>query len=143
MAVDRWWNKWNDYVDINKTVSTNEGSSSEHQDSVSASTPKRPSSIDNSVLINEAASNSTIGIELHDTLQEHTDYILVPEETWNQFCAWYGGGPKLARKVISSGEAQTDLSVEVYPLRLRLHLMPKDDQCAIRISKKVCVSREY
>lgn len=88
MAVDRWWNKWNDYVDINKTVSTNEGSSSEHQDSVSASTPKRPSSIDNSVLINEEASNSTIGIELHDTLQEHTDYILVPEETWNQFCAW-------------------------------------------------------
>ncbi|PWA60653.1 Peptidase C19, ubiquitin carboxyl-terminal hydrolase 2 [Artemisia annua] len=137
MAVDRWWNKWNDYVDINKTVSTNEGSSSEHQDSVSASSPKRPSSIDNSVLINEAASNSTIGIELHDTLQEHTDYILVPEETWSQFCAWYGGGPKLARKVISSGEAQTDLSVEVYPLRLRLHLMPKDDQCAIRISKKV------
>ncbi|GKB20757.1 ubiquitin carboxyl-terminal hydrolase 5 [Tanacetum coccineum] len=137
MAVDRWWNKWNDYVYINKTVSTNEGSSSEHQDSVSASTPKRPSSIDNSVLINEAASNSTIGIELHDTLQEHTDYILLPEETWNQLCAWYGGGPKLARKVISSGEAQTDLSVEVYPLRLRLHLMPKNDQCAIRISKKV------
>nr|GEW36985.1 ubiquitin carboxyl-terminal hydrolase 5 isoform X1 [Tanacetum cinerariifolium] len=136
LVNSRWWNKWNDYVYINKTVGTNEGSSSEHQDSVSASTPKRPSSIDNSVLINEAASNSTIGIELHDTLQEHTDYILVPEETWNQLCAWYGGGPKLARKVISSGEAQTDLSVEVYPLRLRLHLMPKNDQCAIRISKK-------
>ncbi|CAI9298565.1 unnamed protein product [Lactuca saligna] len=83
-----------------------------------------------------ASTNSTMGIELHDTLVEHTDYILVPEETWNQLCSWYGGGPKLDRKVISCGQSQTELSVEVYPLRLRLHLMPKGDQCAIRISKK-------
>ncbi|KVI11543.1 Peptidase C19, ubiquitin carboxyl-terminal hydrolase 2 [Cynara cardunculus var. scolymus] len=133
----RWWQNWLDFVTHNKTVSANEGSSSEHQDLGSSSTPKRPSSIDNSDLIYEAASeNPTMGIELHDTLVEHTDYILVPEVTWNQLCAWYGGGPKLARKVISSGQSQTELSVEVYPLRLRLHLMPKGDQCAIRISKK-------
>lgn len=49
----------------------------------------------------------------------------------------YGGGPTLARKVINSGLSQTELSVEVYPLRLQLHLMPKGDQSAIRISKKV------
>ena len=49
----------------------------------------------------------------------------------------YGGGPTLARRVISSGLSQTELAVEVYPLRLQLLLMPKNDQSAIRISKKV------
>ncbi|KAI7750590.1 hypothetical protein M8C21_022499 [Ambrosia artemisiifolia] len=132
----RWWEKWVHFA-THKKISTNEGSSSDHQDLNSASTPKRPSSIDNMDLVNESASdNSTMGIELHDTLQEHTHYTLVPEETWNQFCAWYGGGPKLARKVISCGESQTELSVEVYPLRLHLHLMPKSDRCTIRISKR-------
>lgn len=79
----------------NKKVSTNEGSSSDHQD-LNSCTPKRPSSIDNSDLINELASdNSTMGIELHDTLQEHTHYMLVPEVTWNQFCAWLVFSPIL------------------------------------------------
>ncbi|KAI3802030.1 hypothetical protein L1987_30153 [Smallanthus sonchifolius] len=133
----RWWEKWIAFVTHNKKNSTNEGSSTDHQDLNSSNTPKRPSSVDNSDLINELASdNSTMGLELHDTIQEHTDYILVPEVTWNQLCAWYGGGPKLARKVISCGESQTELTVEVYPLRLHLHLMPKADQCTIRISKK-------
>lgn len=41
------------------------------------------------ILICEATStNSTMGIELLDTLVEHTDYIFHPKETWNQLCAW-------------------------------------------------------
>ncbi|XP_071696573.1 ubiquitin carboxyl-terminal hydrolase 5-like [Rutidosis leptorrhynchoides] len=130
----RWWENWIAYVTHHKTVGTNEVSSSEHQNLGSSGTPRRPSSIDNSDLV--YADSSTMGLELHDTLQEHTDYILVPEVTWDQFCTWYGGGPKLARKVISCGEAQSELTIEVYPLRLRLHLMPKSDQRSIRISKK-------
>lgn len=49
----------------------------------------------------------------------------------------------MARKVINTGLSQTELSVEVYPLQLQLHLMPKGDRSAIRISKKVsiCVLR--
>ncbi|CAI9776559.1 unnamed protein product [Fraxinus pennsylvanica] len=64
------------------------------------------------------------------------DYILLPEGVWNQLYSWYGGGPVLARKVIDSGLSQTELSIEVYPLRLQLHLMPKGDRSTIRISKK-------
>ncbi|XP_076891295.1 ubiquitin carboxyl-terminal hydrolase 5-like isoform X2 [Bidens hawaiensis] len=125
----RWWEKWREYTS-NKKTSTNEGSSPDHQDLNNTITPVRPSSIDNSDLINESASvNSTMGIDLRDILQEGAQYILLPEATWNE----YGGGPRLSRKVISSGEA---LYVEVYPLRLYLHLMPKADQCTIRISKK-------
>lgn len=55
----------------------------------------------------------------------------------------YGGGPTLARKVINSGLSQTELSVEVYPLRLKLHLNHKGEQSAIRISKKVLRRREF
>lgn len=43
----------------------------------------------------------------------------------------------MARKVISAGLSQTDLAVEVYPLRLQLLVMPKGDRSTIRISKKV------
>lgn len=49
----------------------------------------------------------------------------------------YGGGPTLPRKVISSGPSQSELAVEVYPLRLQLVVMPKEDSATIRISKKV------
>lgn len=49
----------------------------------------------------------------------------------------YGGGPTLARKVISSGLSQAELAIEVYPLRLQILLVPKGDRCTIRISKKV------
>lgn len=49
----------------------------------------------------------------------------------------YGGGPTLPRKVISSGLSQTELAVEVYPLRLHLLVISKGDRTTIRISKKV------
>ncbi|CAK9137481.1 unnamed protein product [Ilex paraguariensis] len=137
LITQRWWQNWLEYVNQNHTNSTNDGSSSEPHDSVGSCALKRPSSIDNSDLIYETSSeDSTMGVELHDTLVEGTDYILLPQDVWNQLYSWYGGGPTLARKVINSGLSQTELAVEVYPLRLQLHLMPKGDHSAIRISKK-------
>lgn len=43
----------------------------------------------------------------------------------------------MTRKVINSGLSETELSVEVYPLRLQLLLMPKEERAVVRISKKV------
>ncbi|KAL3531018.1 hypothetical protein ACH5RR_010340 [Cinchona calisaya] len=137
LITQRWWQDWLEYVNQSQTTNTTNGSSSEHHDSAGSSSLKRPSNIDNSDLIYEAASGkSATGTELHDTLVEGTDYILLPQEVWNQLYAWYGGEPVLARKVINSGLSQTELSVEVYPLRLQLHLMPKGDCSTTRISKK-------
>ncbi|RZR99644.1 hypothetical protein BHM03_00029220, partial [Ensete ventricosum] len=51
----------------------------------------------------------------------------------------YGGGPTLPRKAINTGLSQTDLAIEVYPLRLQLFLMPKEERAVIRISKKETV----
>jgi hypothetical protein len=39
--------------------------------------------------------------------------------------------------VITSGSSQEDLTVEVYPLRLRLIVIPKGSQATLKISKKV------
>ncbi|XP_022875159.1 ubiquitin carboxyl-terminal hydrolase 5-like isoform X3 [Olea europaea var. sylvestris] len=115
----------------------NDGSFSDHHNSVGSSASARPRCIENSDLIYETESeDSAKTIELQDTLVEGTDYILLPEGVWNQLYSWYGGGPVLARKVIDSGLSQTELSVEVYPLRLQLHLMSKGDRSTIRISKK-------
>ncbi|GER54592.1 ubiquitin carboxyl-terminal hydrolase [Striga asiatica] len=132
-----WWHDWLGYVNQSQTSNVNDGSSSEHHDSVSSTLLKRPSYIDNSDLIDDSVSeDSAAGTELHDTLVEGTDYILLPQDVWNQLHSWYGGGPMLARNVINTGLSQTEMSVEVYPLRLQLHLIPKGDRTSIRISKK-------
>ncbi|XP_047313700.1 ubiquitin carboxyl-terminal hydrolase 5 [Impatiens glandulifera] len=137
LITQRWWQDWLQFVYQNQANMVPEGSSSDHHESAGLTNIKRPLAIDNSDLIYEAASeDDAAGIELLDTLVEGTDYILLPEEVWNQLYAWYGGGPILARKVINCGLSQTELAVEVYPLRLHLHLTPKGDNTTIRISKK-------
>ncbi|XP_062165980.1 ubiquitin carboxyl-terminal hydrolase 5 isoform X2 [Alnus glutinosa] len=138
LITQRWWQNWIEYANQDQPNNANDGSSLlEHGDLVGSSCLKRPAGIDNSDLIYDSASDdSTVGIEIHDTLLEGRDYVLLPQEVWNQLYSWYGGGPTLARKVISSGLSQTELAVEVYPLRLQLHVMPKVDRSTIRISKK-------
>ncbi|XP_052623564.1 ubiquitin carboxyl-terminal hydrolase 5 isoform X1 [Lactuca sativa] len=126
----RWWRIWSAFVNQSPTITTNDGSSMEYQGS-----GRRPPSIDNSDLICESSSEDSTP-EIYDTLVEGTDYILVPEEIWNQLYAWYGGGPALARKVITRGSSQTELTVEVYPLRLQLHFVPRVDHYPLKMSRK-------
>ncbi|KAH9738784.1 ubiquitin carboxyl-terminal hydrolase 5 [Citrus sinensis] len=134
----KWWQHWIDYVNQDQPNNTGDGSSLlEHFNSAGSSASKRPSGIDNSDLVNDAtAEDPGAGPEIVDTLLEGRDYILLPQEVWNQLHSWYGGGPTLARKVISSGLSQTELAVEVYPLRLQLLVMPRGECSTIRISKK-------
>ncbi|XP_021615796.1 ubiquitin carboxyl-terminal hydrolase 5 isoform X2 [Manihot esculenta] len=136
LITQRWWQHWIEYVNQDQPNITIDGSSLlEHGDLVGSS--KRPASINNSDLIYDATSEDLhVGIEIHDSLLEGRDYVLLPQEVWNQLHSWYGGGPTLARKVISSGLSQTELAVEVYPLRLQLLVTPKGDHSTIRISKK-------
>ncbi|XP_021800114.1 ubiquitin carboxyl-terminal hydrolase 5 isoform X1 [Prunus avium] len=142
LLTQRWWQHWIDYVNQDQPNNPNDVSFvSEHYDSAGSSTLKRPAGIDNSDLIYDAASADTnSGIDIHDTLLEGRDYVLLPQEVWNQLHTWYGGGPTLPRKVISSGLSQTEMAVEVYPLRLQLLVMPKGDRSIIRISKKETIA---
>ncbi|KAK4787420.1 hypothetical protein SAY86_011253 [Trapa natans] len=138
LLAQRWWQQWIEYVNLDQPNNINDGSSlSENCDSAGPGNLKKPGVIDNSDLIYDCASEETsTGIDIHDTLLEGRDYVLLPHEVWNQLFTWYGGGPALPRKVISSGLSQTELAVEVYPLRLQLLVMQKDDHATIRISKK-------
>lgn len=89
MGFYRWWQEWLEYVNQNQASTVNDGSASEHQFLGGSTALKRPSSINNSDLIYQAASgDSDVGIELHDTLVEGTDYILLPQEVWNQLYEW-------------------------------------------------------
>ncbi|OIW21889.1 hypothetical protein TanjilG_13829 [Lupinus angustifolius] len=142
LITQRWWQYWIEYVNQDQTNNSYDGSSlAEHCDLANSSAVKKPPGIDNSDLIDDAVSEeSSSGIEIHDTLLEGRDYVLLPQEVWNQLYTWYGGGPTLPRKVISSGLSQTELTVEVYPLRLQLLVLPINDRSVIRISKKETVA---
>ncbi|KAJ4975516.1 hypothetical protein NE237_000622 [Protea cynaroides] len=143
LIFHRWWQSWLEYVNQDQASTTSDVSSlydSEYRESAGSRTFKRPSVIDNSNLIYDGTSeDSNLGLELHDALVEGRDYILLPQEVWKQLLVWYGGGPTLERKLISSGLSQTELAIEVYPLRLQLFAMPKGERATIRISKKETV----
>ncbi|XP_042451811.1 ubiquitin carboxyl-terminal hydrolase 5 isoform X1 [Zingiber officinale] len=137
LITQRWWQSWLDYV--NQDMASNSVNGSHHLDSGSPST-KRPLAIDNSDLIYDASSEvSNVETELHDTLVEGRDYILLPQQVWEKLNGWYGGGPTLPRKAINTGLSQSDLAIEVYPLRLQLYLVPRGERAIIRISKKETV----
>ncbi|XP_022765624.1 ubiquitin carboxyl-terminal hydrolase 5 isoform X2 [Durio zibethinus] len=142
LITQKWWQHWIDYVNQEQQPSNNsnnEGSTSLSGDSPALSILKRPSGIDNSDLISDGLSedsNPDSSVEIRDTLLEGRDYVLLPQQVWNQLYSWYGGGPTLSRKVINSGLSQTEFAVEVYPLRLQLLATPKGDRSTIRISKK-------
>ncbi|XP_057545260.1 ubiquitin carboxyl-terminal hydrolase 5 [Amaranthus tricolor] len=140
LITQRWWQNWLDYVNQDQMSVGSEGPSLHCADTADACISKRPSTIDNKNLIYESVSRDKSAAELHDTLVEGRDYVLLPEDVWNQLYTWYGGGPTLARKVVNSGLSQTELAVEVYPLRLELLLTPKGDRTTIRISKKETIS---
>ncbi|XP_057721233.1 ubiquitin carboxyl-terminal hydrolase 5 isoform X4 [Arachis stenosperma] len=117
LITQRWWQHWIEYVNQDQSNNSYDGSSFlEYED-------------------------SSTGIDIHDTLLEGRDYVLLPQEVWNQLYAWYGGGPTLPRKVISAGLSQTELAVEVYPLRLQLLMLPRNDRTSIRISKKETIGQ--
>ncbi|PKA49629.1 Ubiquitin carboxyl-terminal hydrolase 5 [Apostasia shenzhenica] len=137
---NRWWLSWLDYVNQDTNGTLCNGYCSHSYGSPCSSTLKRPLAIDNSDLINDVTSEvSNVDIEIHDTLLEGRDYILLPQEVWDKFHGWYGGGPTLPRKAINSGLSQTDLAIEVYPLRVQLLLALKREHAIIRISKKETV----
>lgn len=68
---------------------TDGSSLSEHCDLAGLSTVKKPGVIDNSDLVYDSApEDSNMGLEIHDTLLEGRDYVLLPYEVWNQLFTW-------------------------------------------------------
>lgn len=139
LITTRWWQSWIDYLIQDLTGATSNGS---HHHEFGSKTPRRPGAIDNTDLIDDVPLEvSNMEIEIHDNLVEGRDYILLPQQVWEKLHGWYGGGPTLPRKAINTGFSQTDLAIEVYPLRLQLILMSRGERTFIRISKKGTVGQ--
>nr|CCA16839.1 ubiquitinspecific protease putative [Albugo laibachii Nc14] len=97
-------------------------------------------SIDNVVLLrgmDDANRNldDLVGAPLRTNLEEYRDFVLAPQEVWDAFCCWYGGGPTIARFVVSKSVRDQDKSttinrVQIYPeLEVESESMEMDEEC--------------
>merc|ERR1719474_1992598 len=73
--------------------------------------------MDNSPLLTQT---SFSGTELKPNLQINIDFVVVNEQAWLYLSRWYGGGPPIARKVITNSKSdekkEAKFRVELYPL---------------------------
>ncbi|XP_078448386.1 ubiquitin carboxyl-terminal hydrolase 9-like [Wolffia australiana] len=130
-----WWNGWKDYVGLD------ESSGLLAQAPLAESI--RPGQIDNSELLSSEMDDEKDELTLREGLIEQIDYILVPLDVWKKLKEWYGGGPTIVRKLISRGQNNRELSVEVYLLCLRIIHPKKTSPRTIYISKKARVNELY
>ncbi|CAH9117014.1 unnamed protein product [Cuscuta europaea] len=132
----RWFSAWQRYT--GQPV----GAYPLQQPSIAPDNAERPGSIDNSDLIERGSDNECDDAQLLRTLQEGSDYELVPKEVWEMLFQWYKGGPALPRKVISMGDNK-ELSVEVFPLCLNIIDSNDKSEKVIRLSKKASLRELY
>lgn len=82
-----------------------------------------PSRINNLPLLHvsdESKLDELMGGPMRPQLKENYHYMLVPQEVWDAFVCWYGGGPTIARFVVQAGDPKlgnTFNRVQVYPVR--------------------------
>lgn len=137
---NRWFSRWQSYVgpcvgmlSIDKQPSDGQG------DMIHTKIADRPGPIDNSDIISKENNCDSKNVDIQRTLQEGTDYILVPEKVWERLLEWYKGGPALPRKLISQGLGHKQYSVEVYPLSLKVTDARDNSQSIVKLSKKATI----
>ncbi|CAL5430101.1 unnamed protein product [Camellia sinensis] len=140
---NRWFTSWQKYTGQDVDAYLFDKYSTDSQSFVLSKPADRPGPIDNSDIVLNA--NDTVGddLELHRTLEEGCDYVLVPQLVWEKLFDWYKGGPALPRKLISQGDVNKQFNVEVYPLCLRLIDSRDNSQSVISLSKKASLHELY
>ncbi|CAM9505947.1 unnamed protein product, partial [Ectocarpus sp. 12 AP-2014] len=77
------------------------------------------------------------GRELRETLMEGEDYVLLHNRAYELLEAWYGGGPRFKRWVVSLGDdARTQLTVELFPVKFMVYTCLPDgraDEDSVRV----------
>ncbi|KAI7993562.1 Ubiquitin carboxyl-terminal hydrolase 10 [Camellia lanceoleosa] len=140
---NRWFTSWQKYTGQDVDAYLFDKYSTDSQSFVLSKPADRPGPIDNSDIVLNA--NDTVGedLELHRTLEEGCDYVLVPQLVWEKLFDWYKGGPALPRKLISQGDVNKQFNVEVYPLCLRLIDSRDNSQSVISLSKRASLHELY
>jgi len=102
----KWWQLWKSYVGYDDTTGSGGGDAS-----------SRPGPITNTDLLDAAEVAGTDSNRLRPGLVEEYDYVVIPKQAWTNLESWYGGGPKIMRRVVTVGMAQK-CRVDLYPIEL-------------------------
>jgi len=103
----KWWTSWCAFTGFNP----NAGRATE------ASRGDRPGPIDNTPLLD--SSFPVEQVVLRKDVQDGEDYTLVEQRTGQLLLQWYGGGPEIARQVVTVG-IRKRTKVDLHPFRFRL-----------------------
>ncbi|KAL8207878.1 hypothetical protein R6Q57_007290 [Mikania cordata] len=139
---NRWFVKWQKYVGEKSGKHVFKGLLANKQASPLTKPAERPGPIDNTDIITQKDGHDGSDLQLHRTLIERSDYVLVPQVVWEKLHGWYKGGPALPRQMISLGIQKT-LSVEVYPLAFKVIDSRDKSEIIIHISKKASLRKLY
>ncbi|KAK9076616.1 hypothetical protein SSX86_004950 [Deinandra increscens subsp. villosa] len=139
---NRWFSKWQKYVGEETGEFMFEDLSNDKHTSELAKAAERPGPIDNTDIITNEGGCDGSDLQLPRTLIERSDYVLVPQFVWEKLHGWYKGGPALPRQMIALGIQKT-LSVEVYPLALKVIDSRGQSEIVIHISKKASIRKLY
>lgn len=102
-----WWDSWRFYVGHKRLVYA-DPSMQEHMAS-----PPEPAAIDNWIILKKNGVRQL----LHGTMRGH-HLEVIPPTVYNAIHSWYGGGPKIVRRVILGPSNSTEL--ELFPVCLRI-----------------------
>lgn len=138
----RWFTKWQNYVGVETGENESKELSSDGHASHLTRAGVRPGPIDNSDIITNESVRDVKDLQLSRTLNEGSDYVLVPQGVWEKLHGWYKGGPALPRRMILLGVQGTP-SVEVFPLALKLVDSRDNSEIVIHISKKASLRKLY
>lgn len=139
---NRWFTKWQKYVGEEIGAYQLKELSTDKQSSPSTKAGERPGPIDNTDIISNGGDRDKCDLQLHRSLLEGSDYVLVPQGVWEKLHEWYKGGPALPRQMISLG-IQGTFVVEVFPLALKLIDSRDKSEIVIYISKKASLHELY
>ncbi|KAD3641397.1 hypothetical protein E3N88_30621 [Mikania micrantha] len=138
----RWFTRWQRYVGEETGEHELKEVATVNQVSTLTKAGERPGPIDNTDIITNGDGRDGGDLQLHRTLNERSDYVLVPQVIWEKLHGWYKGGPALPRQMISVGIQKT-LVVEVFPLALKLIDSRDKSEIIIHISKKASLRKLY
>ena len=115
-----WWDSWRFYVG---RIGGNSPRSPRMGDSPEQPVPE-PGAVDNWLILKKTGVKQL----LQGTVMGH-HLEVIPPAVYAAMHAWYGGGPKILRKVVPSANNSTEL--ELFPLHLRVVTCDNDGKAKL------------
>lgn len=100
--------------------------------------PTEPLGIDNFSVLRRSDSEAK---QLLEGVIIGREVELVSPDVFRAFLAWYGGGPKIQRFVVSQADGSGQADVELFPVFLRIFICDKDGKIRPQVYKELLYSR--